>query len=587
MLTAQYVDYFYYSGQNSKHMACNLRPDRIPHNPTVMKNHLKTIGKKAMYLFNILRRRQHAAVEPDDEGDGGDEESQSQQEHVKKIGHSSELPIHKDKQAEEAKKDGIPAPGVVIFSKATLNLKTKSSDEKDDNNEDASSDGMEDDTAEKDAESLDTFEREMAGPPVEMVEWTCMVCCTYNPATPKIPLNPPEMEYYFGTHGVHYKRMFVKIVPKPHKPTCKKCFTPYDYTPPVGSAHVFPHNPDPYVAFRTYPPHTRIFHGIVDTKLERFKNSFLSFLFGIQKSFETRPMENDWRLRKYVADKFPPVPRYVLKEGERYELGEIVECKLQKFEYCRARIINARPNNSYDIRYDAGDELRFVPPASLRLGAEKGAFAYRVEIAMVGLYIAFPLGLLLAVMSSNPGLAFVGPLVIGLGLFLIRLDNFLQYVFNYGAAGLCVILRATAFFTLAPFFVFVAGAIGLAGGQDLATAAGGIAALFILAFVFTLPVLYVIRPPYALLGALVFVQASIGLALLSMHFSTNGAAFLSIGIPLAPFLTTTLFLKYVRVHLHAIWDVCLVIRPALAHPRRNMWTALYKNIRATIRYYLP
>lgn len=552
-LTAQYIEYFSYGGRGARDNANNLRPDALAKNHRPMWDAVKKLGRACCHVVNILRRRGAAAVEPDsdEEGSGNDEESQAAP------------PVASEPAPEKQTK---PQSKVQEMSRVVVSTSRMDDDEEN---------------------SLDTFEREQKGPPVEEVEWTCLVCNAFNPLQRKVPLQAPEVDLYFGTHGVHYQRLFVKMVPRPNKPVCKKCTTPYDYAPPLGSAHLFPFNPDPYQAFSDYPAVPTMQHGLKDTPMARRQNAVKSFLYGLQSSFDSTPLENDWRLKKWIADKFPPIPRYLLAENERYHVGEIVECLLQKSEYCRARIINIRANNSYDIRYDTGDELRFVPPSMIRLGAEKGAFMYRAEIAMVGMVLGLPLGLLLALISSNAGMVFLPALILGAGLFAIRLNNLIQYTYNFPAAGLCVVLRATAFFTLPLLFLFITGVVGFAGGADLESAATGVSALMILTFFFSLPVLYVIRPHYAIIGMGIFTQVSIGAVLLSMQLSSK--VFPSIGVALAPFLTACLCLKYLRGQLHALWDVCLVIRPALNRHKkmRNFWWDSLVHARKTIIYYLP
>jgi len=98
-----------------------------------------------------------------------------------------------------------------------------------------------------------------------------------------------------------------------------------------------------------------------------------------------------------MSDRFPEVPRQEVRPGfdpntgryslaspdaehnvEPLEIGEIVECKLQKADWCRCKITLVRVTNMYDIKYDTGEELRFVKQEQLRLRPEKREYAYRV-----------------------------------------------------------------------------------------------------------------------------------------------------------------------------------------------------------------
>jgi hypothetical protein len=186
------------------------------------------------------------------------------------------------------------------------------------------------------------------------------------------------------------------------------CYTYADYKPPLGSAHLFPHNPNPHAAFYNYPKYVAVQGGVKAGAGYRFVSILESFLFGIRNNATSKLAFNDWRLRFYAADRFPEIPRQVLKvdkalaigasaedleggagdietgaEADPLEVGEIVECRLQKSEWSRCRIMNVRVMQMYDIKYDTGEELRFVRQQQLRMRAEKREYAYRLELSMV------------------------------------------------------------------------------------------------------------------------------------------------------------------------------------------------------------
>lgn len=56
-------------------------------------------------------------------------------------------------------------------------------------------------------------------------------------------------------------------------------------------------------------------------------------------SHSSKLLYNDWRLPLYLASKFPDVARSSLLPGEFLEVGEIVECRVQKSDWNRARIL--------------------------------------------------------------------------------------------------------------------------------------------------------------------------------------------------------------------------------------------------------
>ena len=93
----------------------------------------------------------------------------------------------------------------------------------------------------------------------DWIEWKCKVCTVQN-REPRHPL--VESDVFFGTQGVMYKRTYAIIRKRRDMPCCKKCMTFQDYTPPLCSAHLFPHNPDPHRAFQAYPIKTSVQAGL-------------------------------------------------------------------------------------------------------------------------------------------------------------------------------------------------------------------------------------------------------------------------------------------------------------------------------------
>jgi hypothetical protein len=411
--------------------------------------------------------------------------------------------------------------------------------------------------------------------PDKYMEWVCLVCNTPNRG---IKHNPdPRVDIYFGEKGLLYKRMYAHLIFQSPKPTCKKCFTLCDYQPPPGSAHIFPHYNKPHIAFTGYPQPARLLHGLdQSTLIKRIKQRLHSFLFGKAYDGNALPTINDWRLKKYLLHHYPKILKYELKPNEQYEVGEIVESRQQKSEYCRARIINVNSNGTVDIQYDGGDECRFVRRQDIRLGTEKRAYAYRVEMMAVMIVVSFPLCLMLAIVTKNNGFAFLSMLIVSLALLVVRITTFVQYAYNFADAGILVLIRFSALFTLPVFFFFLTSILAVMGGSDTKSWTI-ITAMAIMTKVFSLPVLYLLRPTFAIVGMIIFLQTSIGLILLTKYVSKDPVVSLFVAIPLGPFITTTLTLKYLRKELHNIWDTCFVIRPKLDDSKSNPW------IVATIR----
>lgn len=400
-------------------------------------------------------------------------------------------------------------------------------------------------------------EEEVIDDGIEYEEWECIVCKTQNkePKHPKI-----EADLIFGQKGVHYKRNYAKIQFRRDKPSCVKCFTYSDYEPPLGTSHLFPHNQKPYEAFTEYPKKELFLYGLKTTKTSIYYNRFKSFLFGLQDDDRALPVKNDWRLRKYFAGKFPEMPRYKLKKGEHYKVGEVVECKVQKFDWNRAKIIGVRTHRTYDIRYDTGDEVRFVSEKMIRLRPEKRSYAYYVELGMV--FIVFLSPLLLAIGMSQKAYGMVGipTMIVSCLLLSIRIYSFIQNFYNYPQAGICIVFRLALLYSLPLIFLMIAGALALTAVEPSAWLP--IAVVFTLGIFSSLPVLYMMRVPFMLAVLPLFFQVSAGLFLLALY--ANGLfPFPLLGIVMGPMFSLGVSLKFLRRQLHNIWDVCLVVRPPL------------------------
>lgn len=563
-LTAQYIEYFYYRGIGHPERAGNCKTGHDP-NPRPILSFLK-------YYLNFLRGRAHAKIQNHEtESENENEESVTEEKEDQEDDNKSE-----DGNIEQNK---IPLKSVLKKPKPIHNI--HENDNKTQENEGTNIEGLKPKPVENNgnkskrrpssataaSESSRRKSSDIIGyadngdpifrPVIEYTDWKCIVCNKDNhqPTHSKV-----DSDIWFGEKGVHYKRTYAVIQARRDVPTCVKCGTYADYKPPLGSAHIFPYNPTPHKAFEGYPVPSTVQAGLKPDIYSRFLYALKGFFFGIKDNINSAPLKNDWRLEKFVNNRFPELPRYVLKPGECYQVGEIVECKQQKFAWARARVLVAHNNHSYDIRYDPGDELRFVEERAIRTIPEKRAYAFRVEMGLVVIALLSPLGLALGLVSGNIGLSMLGLLVVSTALLSIRLVMIAQYFINYFDAGLVPVLKLSAIYTLPLLFLMIASAIGVGSGAS-PSAWSGVAVLLILTKVSTLPYLYIYRPPYLVIGGSVFLLSSIGIVGMSMYASSP-ASVVYITLPIAPILIMTIWIKIIRTNLHNIWDVCLIIRPA-------------------------
>lgn len=405
----------------------------------------------------------------------------------------------------------------------------------------------------------------------DWIEWKCKVCAVQN-REPRHPL--VESDVFFGTQGVMYKRTFAIIRKRRDMPTCKKCLAFADYLPPLSSAHLFPHNPDPHRAFQAYPIKPTVQAGLRNEVVFRYWNYFTSCLCGLRNQSNSMLLWNDWRLRIYTSQVFPELPKTFLGPGDFYQVGEIVESKQQRSDWVRARIIKVRDTHTYDIKYDPGDELRYVPESAIRLPPNKGNYAYRVEMCMVFIAVTFPMGIIAAYVI-DPGLIFFGPLLVGLFLTALRFSSICKYFSDYYAAGLWMIFKLSMVYTVPVVLMTISSVLPYLK-SSLGLGWTHVTYAWVITFLSTAPTLYMMRPSMLLLFSPLFFQLAVGGYLLGQYLDGT-PLHPYIAIALIPFFTATVNVIYYRNLLGDIWDVSLVIRPPMYYiaDDRNVFEKMF------------
>lgn len=178
----------------------------------------------------------------------------------------------------------------------------------------------------------------------DWLEWKCVVCGRKN----RRPRHPPvDFTIAFSEKGMYYKRTVAQLIKERDMPRCELCLAHADYKPRLCTAHTFPHYPHPHEAFENYP---EVVPHVARSLLSTCFDKSVSCLFGQRNHPDSRLMVNDWRMSLYLSSRFPLVPRPVKSPHEIFELGEVVECKRQKMDWSRARIIVTRETHIYDIK---------------------------------------------------------------------------------------------------------------------------------------------------------------------------------------------------------------------------------------------
>jgi hypothetical protein len=395
----------------------------------------------------------------------------------------------------------------------------------------------------------------------DWLEWKCLVCGLKN----RRPRHPLNLSYTpaFSEKGIYLKKTHAKLIPDPDIPSCSKCFTLANYHPRLCTAHLFKHYQSPYEAFDNYPE--MVPYRPPKSKFLTYFDKTMSCFFGQRNHPDSRLMRNDWRMSIYLSSRFPLVPRPMKDSHELYEIGEIIECKKQKMDWSRGRIIESRVSHVYDIIYDTGDEVRLIEENELRLPPAKGSYAYLVELSIALVILFIPMALMLAIYLHSVGIAFLPFLLFSFILFISRLNEFLNAFIEYYAAGCCLIFQQHLLFLYPLLFLFISTLLMILSTVLLIFHMIPIIVItiFIIFTMFiSLPIIYIKRPTFAILALVLFAQLSLCFLLISIRLDGHGKSFIPwVMVDTFPALTSVYTLLRYRRWLGYIWDVSLIIRP--------------------------
>jgi hypothetical protein len=262
--------------------------------------------------------------------------------------------------------------------------------------------------------------------------------------------------------------------------------------------------------------------------------------------------------------------------SENFIVGEIVESNYLRVNWCRAHVRKVLRNHCYDVKFDTGDEVRFVPEKSIRCLPEKKPYSYRVELGILMMVIMFPICLAFSLLYF-PGLLLLGQFLFSISLISIRVVLFIQYFYNLYSAGFCVALQSFLFFSLPLLFLLIVSILCLTSAGSSTSVWMSISVLFIISLFSSLPILYCTKPTYALIGFVLSLLFSISAIMLSLLVDNQLNYTYNAAIAFSPLIVTIFCIKYVRTHLLNIWDVSLVIRKERDMSQSN--PSIFKTLR--------
>lgn len=416
-------------------------------------------------------------------------------------------------------------------------------------------------------------QRQIESSCTDWLEWKCLVCGSEN-RRPRIPTK--DYGIVFRERGIRVKRNLAVFIPRPASPLCTHCQVPACYRPPLGTSHLFQHYEDRERAFKAFPRYPKV-HAAMPKFYNvsaKAKARFLSLLWGRRDSPASGLLSNDWRLPIFLAGHFKEVPRAEMTPEDTFEVGETVECKVQKQSWCRARVLVVHAGiHAYDIRYNNGVELRFVSQSDLRLPAAKGRLAYQSELVFVICLLTFPLGLAAAVVGYSQ--AVLLPVLFGaLWMFLMHIAALCRDLYRFAEAGCVGVATMRLVFALPLLLLIVACALPVEGFSWLIVATALTVALLCFA-----PALYLAGPHYLLMAQFLVLQLAVLMISCGLRIDSGSSTG---GIPVAPAapgLVLCLTLVLYRRYLGHVWDVTLTVRPQPKQPKVGVLGTLRKGWR--------
>ena len=209
----------------------------------------------------------------------------------------------------------------------------------------------------------------------------------------------------------------------------------------------------------------------------------------------------------------------------------------------------------YDILYENGVSLRFVPERDIRLLPEKRVYAYRVELCVVLMIVLLPISLCGMVIPEYAGLSGIFLIIPSIVLILIFTVKLGIVIYKHFKAGLIKLVGFYAVYSLSLWLLLITG-LQLSSGASYSS----VASLFFVALLASLPPLYTMKPTFAVAGLILFVQLGPGLMMVAAHL--DGTPNTSqMAVAAFPILTSIITVMVFRWMLAKVWDVSLKIRP--------------------------
>ena len=184
-----------------------------------------------------------------------------------------------------------------------------------------------------------------------------------------------------------------------------------------------------------------------------------------------------------------------------------------------------------------------------------------MELCIVLSLLLSPLCMIASLMGYVQ-LVLLPGLLASIYLLLENLLSFVRHLYLYGDGGCVSIFIFHMLFVLPVLLLFIGCALPLQTGTSWVLVAGVLSA----SKLFSLPLFYMQRPVYALMGLVVFLQTSACLLAVGIRLDKGPGQSIPI-LPCLPGITAALSVMLCRKWLVDIWDVCLHIRPG--QPEHN------------------
>ncbi|CAM9564701.1 unnamed protein product [Chrysoparadoxa australica] len=206
--------------------------------------------------------------------------------------------------------------------------------------------------------------------------WRCLVCRRLN-AYPKGWTGRPSKGFraVIQRRATNKAALYTRLKEVEVAPECRKCFTPCTYRLRASAEYrTRKDEGEPQSELASKGAIEEGDEGGIQRRTPFWEAGVKRARrwLGLDLQDQQGVLAYDYAFRQQMNTYFKPdMPRRTLPPGERYSIGDRIETYANKGSWSAGTVLVVRQNNTYDIRFDNGEEARYVFPHMLRSVLEK------------------------------------------------------------------------------------------------------------------------------------------------------------------------------------------------------------------------